>query len=927
MTGPATPSTPYIHRDFFISRAGPDKALAIWIGQLIAAQGKTYVLQDADFGHQDFMGAMDSALKSGARVVALYSLAYLNSDNCLKEALTALHGDPFNRQQRLIPMRIEPCAPDGMLRGIVYADLLAERRQADGSALTVKILAALGFTSPILDGLPPPPEGTVARVRIMHPEIANKRTDLAPRPDLLARLSAAMKKRVAALTNSNQVMGALAGMGGVGKTVLARTYAWEHQDAYHGVWWIDAERRGDMLAGLASLGAEMSSAIKAETNVELAARATLKLIEDSGTAKPFLLVYDNVEKPGDLELWTPRKGAHVLLTTRWLNWDPMVGTVDVGMLDREAAIEFLCGRTGRLDDREEAGLLADELGCLPLALDHAASYCRGPPRLCFQKYREKLGQQFAKKPPKGGILGEYRYSVRDTFNLALARVIKGDRTAGVRACPGAKIVMGVAAMLAPEAIPVFLFEHAQLASADVDTALRALAVVSLITARDERGETTIAVHRVVQFVMRERLKRSGATAKLAELAMTLILAKVPDSPSQYENWTKCATLVPHATIVLNRQGCQDRGGRHEALLSVFVGQYLLGRFETLAALPYLKRALELHKAIDGDNSKEVGIVITNLGAACVSLAEFEEAEAIFRRNLAIAIDRRDSQATAEALAHLACAVELQGRYSEAEQLLIRALSIFQEVVEPDHRGTAWIQYELAIVHEAQGRYGEAEALLRRAFAMHEKLFGLDSLNTATVLHELGELYLSRGLFSDAEPLLKQSLAIYERTVGPDHPITSRGHREWANLALGKCRIEEARAALANAIAIEQRFVEPDHLRFSHLYDTLSLIALAEGNALEAENAARKALSVRRAKLSDGHPAIAQSRWTLARVLLARGQQITEAKLLLDQSIAALEPRVTPEHVWLKGARATLAELAVREAAVLPSAAGEVPTAS
>src|SRR5262249_25334566 len=113
----AIPSAP----DFFISRAGADKALATWIGRLIAAQDKSYVLQDDHFGHQDFMSAIDTALKSGAHVVSLYSQAYLDSDYCMKEATVAFAGDPFNRckQQRLIPLRIEPCAPSGILANIV----------------------------------------------------------------------------------------------------------------------------------------------------------------------------------------------------------------------------------------------------------------------------------------------------------------------------------------------------------------------------------------------------------------------------------------------------------------------------------------------------------------------------------------------------------------------------------------------------------------------------------------------------------------------------------------------------------------------------------------------------------------------------------------------------------------------------------------
>ncbi len=160
------------HRDFFISRAGINAEFAIWLGKLIKAQGKTYVLQDEHFGHQNFMGAMDRALKSGARVVGLLSQAYLESDHCLAEAAAALDGDPLNKQQRLILLRLEPCAPGGVLVNIAFTDLVAERRQVDARPLALKVLRALGFENPKLDGLPPPPEGTLSKsIQILHPEV------------------------------------------------------------------------------------------------------------------------------------------------------------------------------------------------------------------------------------------------------------------------------------------------------------------------------------------------------------------------------------------------------------------------------------------------------------------------------------------------------------------------------------------------------------------------------------------------------------------------------------------------------------------------------------------------------------------------------------------------------------------------------------
>jgi TIR domain len=72
------------------------------------------------------MNAMHRAFLSGAPVVGLYSQAYFDSKYCVREATEALKGDPANEQQRLVPLRIEACAPAGMIN-ITYSDLIAER--------------------------------------------------------------------------------------------------------------------------------------------------------------------------------------------------------------------------------------------------------------------------------------------------------------------------------------------------------------------------------------------------------------------------------------------------------------------------------------------------------------------------------------------------------------------------------------------------------------------------------------------------------------------------------------------------------------------------------------------------------------------------------------------------------------------------------
>ena len=116
--------------DFFISRSGNDKDIAFGrrVRDVLPAAGYDCVLQDTDFGHTNFMAAMDAALRSDARVIALLSADYFLSDNCMAEAYGALAGDVLNRRQRLIPLRVAECDPPGLLANIAWLDLDLEHK-------------------------------------------------------------------------------------------------------------------------------------------------------------------------------------------------------------------------------------------------------------------------------------------------------------------------------------------------------------------------------------------------------------------------------------------------------------------------------------------------------------------------------------------------------------------------------------------------------------------------------------------------------------------------------------------------------------------------------------------------------------------------------------------------------------------------------
>jgi len=177
-----------------------------------------------------------------------------------------------------------------------------------------------------------------------------------------------------------------AGLGGVGKTVLAKEYAWRNRDRYP--WHLVDPRRGAGNAGRRPSSSWASASSPGWTAWSRYRRRWSPSINwrRSKPQKPWLLIYDNVNDPSSIRLLTPATNAHVLITTRRTNWDGEAEELPVDVFDRDTAINFLVQDDS---DREAAGRLADALDRLPLALSHARAYCRAR-KMTFDRYIANL---------------------------------------------------------------------------------------------------------------------------------------------------------------------------------------------------------------------------------------------------------------------------------------------------------------------------------------------------------------------------------------------------------------------------------------------------------------------------------------------------------------------------------------------------------
>ena len=159
----------------------------------------------------------------------------------------------------------------------------------------------------------------------------------------------------AALWKSEQGRAALTGSGGVGKSTLAREYAWRNRERYAGVGWLRAEKIETTIEDLLKLGSGLTEPLPANRNMAL--QWVLAQLSSAGS-RPWLLIYDNVEKPQDIAKLMPSEGAHVLVTTRFrhsFSDGHGFAEIPIGVFPRALAIEFLTGRAGLTIRNRPAG--------------------------------------------------------------------------------------------------------------------------------------------------------------------------------------------------------------------------------------------------------------------------------------------------------------------------------------------------------------------------------------------------------------------------------------------------------------------------------------------------------------------------------------------------------------------------------------------
>ena len=584
------------------------------------------------------------------------------------------------------------------------------------------------------------------------------------------------------------------GMGGVGKTTVARHYVERYGHRFDGVLWVQAESESTLVNDLNLLAVSVKVP-NFEQIEDAAARAQACLDAVSASDRDWLIVFDNAPNEAALSKWSV-KGARVrtLATSRSTQWSPAFRKIPADVLNTgtsgDPGPQLLMREAGERDHPEAARALAEDLGGLPLALVAAGGLIqdRGGG---FGAYREKLDAVLKEVPA-----GDYPDSVIGAVKLSYD-ALDAD----------ARAVLDLFAWYAPEGLDAALLTDlpnappleavkydigGDLLSLCADPERAKAAATALVRrsllARDGEGFT---LHRMSAAAVQALQVPAGRRDAAARQAAAVLAAAYPGgdkSPQDFENWPACARLTPHV-LALHRAWPLGEADRLQSAAAEYLFNqatlYLVELAEARDAVRLATSGLELVQARRLESAREIVVAWSTLGRAKLAAGDFSGAIEAQSENLRLCMRYcHGGEDTAIAHNNHAMALAASGRHTNSRPQLeqakeedFRALSLrcrhFGRVSEPVAQSLS----NVARDHEGLDELEKALRLSQLALRIHRRRVAKGDMppqdhKLGFTLHNTGSFHLRHGQADAARPLLTEALDLrrnaYRRDEGRDH---------------------------------------------------------------------------------------------------------------------------------------------------------------
>jgi hypothetical protein len=881
-----------------ISYAGPDSMWAEWISEQLQRAGCVVdALEWPGAPAADLAETLRQAADNYRHCIAVLSSNYIRTVVPTPEAGETAAAWAAEHPGVLIPVLVRRCELPARFWQLSPADL---REVSDDRTAARRLLSrVLRSRSPAPEAISEPMTRFPGRrPAVWSPDLPARNPFFTGRGEMLRVLRRRLTTDVTAL-----VPHSLQGLAGVGKTQLAVEYAYRFAADYDVVWWIPADKQATARKALADLAVRLDLG-GPQTEIGELIRAAQDALRTGQPHQRWLLIFDNAGSPTSIQSLVPSGPGDVLITSRDQSWDRHADALDVDVYDRTESIEFLRHRSSGLS-ASDASQLAAELGDMPLALEHAASWLSAT-GMILDDYLSLLSKHTAEVLSTGRF-ANYEASVAATWTISMNQLRE--------ISPAAIQLLNLCAFVGPDPVPLHLFISAPadalpagLHDALTSPSQRAeilQAVRSYSLARLSQGaarEPRLQQHRLVQAVVRDLIP-ADQQAAYREFAHKLLATANPGDPLTPANWPIYDMLLPH---VISSGALTDPDPAVRALVC-HEARMLNLRGEYQSSLDISVTALGAWSALLDEIDHDLILIRREQGSALRGLGRFAEALAVQRASHDLSFRRLgpDHPDTLMTIGGFAANLRRLGNFTAARELDQHAVEVLTRERGRDDVETLRHAHNLAVDHRLAGEFMAALEINRHGADVLARILGPDAFSTLYAVNDTARDVRELGRYYESLSMQEQTYVRYREVFGPDSPDTLRAMKNLAVSRRKAGRYEEAAELAADVLDRHRHKFGDTHVETLAATTNFANDRRCLGQYAEGQGYAELALRGFREVLGEDHPYAASAAVNLAALMRSTGDA-EGARALNEQALQQLRAVLGPNHRYTLSCAVNLA---------------------
>ena len=695
------------------------------------------------------------------------------------------------------------------------------------------------------------------------------------------------------------------GLGGNGKSLLAREYAIRFGPAFPGgIFWLQAfgsegvnpggadGREARRIDQIRTFALQLDLPVDRLKPNELEPALWRRLRD---RAQPCLWIVDDLPSDltaGELEQrWVSQwAGASVLITTRSTEYGALGSHFDLDVFGEAAALELLVARRRPRDPAEAAAArrIVERIGFHPLATEVAGSYlARGP-----QDYSEFLRE--LDTPDHDAI--EFGARLRERLPTGHERSISQTLLKSIRMLgPEGTDFLRIAAILAPAPIPVRLVEAVLAERHNNSPAvllLEALDQTDSLSLSTRAGDDARLIHPLVSRTMRYHFGDAAPTAQTVDNVVRALTGLFGHIERIREDHKVSRELV-HARYLIE-EGVDTE---EKAALAAIVGQHDYDWGDYASARTFQEQTVQARRTLNGDDHPATTMALNNVALTTYHLGDLATArrlqEQVLEANRRVHGDGHTS--TLKAMCNLAQTLQNQGELARARELQEQVVRRLLDSAEPEEIDILLIAVNaLALTLSRQGERIAARRLLEDALRRRIRVSGESAPPTLSVMNNLALSLFDDGELQAAASLQEHVLKARRHLLGGEHPDTLRAQ---ANLA----RTTFVQRDFATGLKLQQEVVDtrtrrlgPEHFETLLAMNSLAAMLHSSGDKVGGEAMQRVVLDATTRTMGEEHSDSVDAANNLAQMIKARGD-FAGARALQERVLRLRRERQGLEH--------------------------------